>query len=167
MIKTFILSFLLLPLALVGPGTRADDLKTASAPYTDFQDRVKSAIQRRDFALVRGLYKTNDIKGDLDPRWQHIFDLEGRESVSFYFKELDQLPPEARAYWSRAASRLTKDHATHLGMIVYGSSVRLELPLVIVNGVFLIAPYDKQNGDKRIDPGGPASGSQPSPTKPR
>lgn len=121
----------------------------ASGPnaFTDFQTRIKTAVDRRDWAAFEGLYQTNavtavDLKREL-ARWQPLLAPGAGSELYLYFKELGTLPTTAHQFWSGFAQRLTTHKVTHLVHVQNTVGTAFILPLVEVDGRLWIVPSDK------------------------
>lgn len=146
------------------PGT---PVPLASGPnaFTDFVERVRAALERRDLARIAELYQTNavtpdDMKREF-ARWQPVVGQANGSKASLFFKELGKLPPTARQVWGGYARGLTSHQVTHLGFLDNGGGVKLMLPLIEFDGRLWIVPSDKVQPGSCIKPGGVVNDSQP------
>ena len=132
-------------------------LSTLPCAITDFEARVKVAVEQRSLVGVEELYQTNavtadDLKREL-ARWQPLFAQPGDARVSLFFKELDTLPPKARQVWTDCARGLTTNKVTHLVHLQNGTATALVLPLVEIDGRLWIVPADKRRAGQSVEPG--------------
>jgi hypothetical protein len=157
-------------LALTNAVAWAQELPTVSpipepalSQLKDFESRVNAAVENAEVANIKALYQTNGVTaGDLNSeiiRWKSLDRQDGKKLL-FYFKEISELPPESRRFWSSEAHRLTQHEVTHFALVSSGSGVQLILPLVLTDGRLLIVPSEKIAA-KAIEPGGAANGSLP------
>ena len=133
--------------------------------FREFVSRLQAAVEGRDFVAIQRLYQTNGIaeetlKFELG-RWKQLLDENTKVTPGLWFKELATLPPKARQCWTEYAHGLTDREVTHLCFLILGSVVQLGLPLIVVDGRFVIVPSEKRNMTPRIEQDGPANGSQP------
>jgi hypothetical protein len=133
--------------------------------FREFGSRLQAAVEGRDFVAIQRLYQTNGIaeetlKFELG-RWKQLLDKNTNWTPGLSFKELATLPPQARLAWTEYAHHLTDREVTHLCFLILGSVVQLGLPLIVVDGRFVIVPSEKRNMTPRIEQDGPANGSQP------
>ncbi len=132
--------------------------------FSDFGQRLKAAIDGRNLDAVLALYQTNGATAEtlgLElAQWRQILADDTNAKVHLFGKELSTLPAEARKFWSEQAHHLTKHEVTHLVLVQSEAGVSLTLPLVVVDGRLLIVPSDARATGRRIEPSGPANGSQ-------
>ena len=133
--------------------------------FREFGSRLQAAVEGRDFVAIQRLYQTNGIaeetlKFELG-RWKQLLDKNTNWTPGLSFKELATLPLQARQAWTEYAHHLTDREVTHLCFLILGSVVQLGLPLIVVDGRFLIVPSEKRKMTPRIEQGGAANGSQP------
>ena len=146
-----------------GPHTGSSIPEPALSQLRDFESRVNAAVDRSDAANIKALYQTNGVTaGDLNSeliRWKSM-DQQAGKKLLFYFKEISELPPESRRFWSGEAHRLTQHEVTHFALVRSASGVQLILPLVVTDGRLLIVPSEKIAA-KAIEPGSAPNRSQP------
>ena len=133
--------------------------------FQEFHNRLQTAVEARDLVAIQRLYQTNGVaketlKFELG-RWKQLLDKNTNWTPGLSFKELATLPPQARQAWTEYAHHLTDREVTHLCFLILGSVVQLGLPLIVVDGRFVIVPSEKRNMTPRIEQDGPANGSQP------
>jgi len=134
------------------------------ALYTDLKTRMEAAVDSGDPASIAALYQTNDVTADELKselaRWRRVLG-DGAKPVSQIFKVLHELPPESNAFWTWQAQRATRHYVTHILFLHFTDGAQLMLPAVCEPGKLFFVTSEKLT-TKRIEPGHPANGSQPS-----
>ncbi|MCX6927638.1 MAG: hypothetical protein NT154_31180 [Verrucomicrobia bacterium] len=151
----FVLAALPLCLVLASAFSQTNRLPdpAVDSPYRVFLGSLKAATEGRDFVALRALYQTNGISAEeLDvelAHWRSLLDEKGKdwlpiEERGCIFRELSK----ANKMWSEMAEQSTTHKATYLVEVFsrtpYATGHWLFLPLVKVDGRFLIVPSDKK-----------------------
>jgi hypothetical protein len=160
-------ALLLLALAAARSWAAEPPIRPGETPQSlmvNFKKRLETAIASRDLAAIQAFYQTNGIAAeDLEremARWPFLLCRGTNARVNLFFKDLDTLPPQARAAHTEQAHRLTKYEVTHLVFVGLPAGYQLTLPLVLVDGRLLIVPSDKLNAGAGPKPDDPAGGTR-------
>jgi hypothetical protein len=112
----------------------------------DFAARVRAAVESGEVADIDALYQSNGVTAEeLNSEWARWKPMveQNAKTLLFYFKEICDLPPESRRYWSKKAHDLTQREVTHFAFVRSGNGVQLILPLAVIDGRLRIVPSEK------------------------